>query len=162
MEEPILDTDPTQELIYPDVADRVKAAMVDVVILIMLMYFCSVLFGVYETGENVKIFAFVVLFLLYDPLLTSTIGGTIGHMILGLRVRKKKDHSSKINLFAAIARFAIKSLLGWISLLTVSFNPMKRAIHDKVVGSVVVHNETMYRTVEHVPLDDEDHLIESD
>ena len=81
--------------------------------------------------------AFIALFVLYDPLTTSMAGGALGHLALGLRVRKESSEDGKISVFAALLRFAVKSLLGWISLITVIGNKWKRAIHDMISDSVV-------------------------
>lgn len=78
---------------YPGVSLRVKAVVTDSILLIVFMVATTYLF---ESFENVpdyaRIAAFVCIFLLYDPLLTSTIGGTIGHMVFGIRVKRGKIH----------------------------------------------------------------------
>ena len=76
---------------YPNVLDRVKAVVADSVIIILFMLIATYLFSLFENvHENVRILAFVFIFLLYDPLFTSIFGGTIGHMMFGLRVKREK------------------------------------------------------------------------
>ncbi len=124
---------------YPGVSVRVKAVVTDSIMLVVFMVVVTYLF---ESFENVpdyaRIIAFIFIFVLYDPLLTSTIGGTIGHMIFGIRVKREKNQQKNILFPLAVIRYLVKVLLGWISLLTVPGNKKGKAIHDLIVGSVVV------------------------
>ena len=124
---------------YPGVAKRVKALITDGFILILLMILFSSLFDQFENvAQEVRIFVFVFVFFLYDPLLTSFTGATLGHRLFGLRVRDEQEPTKKISFFKAIIRFLIKGFLGWVSLLTVQGNEKRKAMHDMAVGSVVV------------------------
>lgn len=128
---------------YPGVLERVKAVTVDGIILIILIAIASSIFNeLGEVPDKMRIVVFILIFGLYDPILTSTIGGTVGHRIIGLRVSKASDETSKINILFAIVRFTIKGLLGWISLLTVMSNDKHKAIHDYIALSVVVYKKT--------------------
>ncbi len=124
---------------YPNIFDRVKAVLFDTVIIIGLMYVISLLFQA-ATGENtsLRIIAFATIWLIYDPLMTTIFGGTLGHQLIGLRVKSKKDESKNLNFFQAIIRYILKTLLGWISFITVSTKLNKQAIHDLAVSSVVI------------------------
>ncbi len=125
---------------YPGLMERIKAALIDAILLIMLMFIVTQIFSILENvGETPRIITFLVIFLLYDPLMTSTFGGTLGHLIIGIRVRKINDPNKKINLPFAIIRFLIKAFLGWISLITVTLNDEKRALHDMGAQSIVVY-----------------------
>lgn len=126
--------------VYPDLIERIKAVFVDMLVLIFLMFMFSTVFSYFEYVPNeVRMGAFVFIFLLYDPIFTSLLGGTIGHMIIGIRVKKGTNQEKNLNFFAALLRFLCKSALGWISLLTVSSHKEKKAIHDSVVNSIVVY-----------------------
>lgn len=125
---------------YPSLLDRVKAVMVDSVILIIFMIIATTVFSSFENVPDVaRIIAFVFIVILYDPIFTSTFGGTIGHMIIGIRVRRESSREKNILFPLAIIRFMIKALLGWISLLTVTSNKKNKAIHDSIIRSVVVY-----------------------
>lgn len=125
--------------IYPGVFVRVKAVFVDTVVIILLMFGVSQLFELFpNVPDFVRLAAFIFIFMLYDPLFTSIFGGTIGHMVMGIRVCEEKDTSAKIFFPLAVARFVIKASLGWISLLTVSGNKKGKAIHDMAVKSIVI------------------------
>jgi uncharacterized RDD family membrane protein YckC len=124
---------------YPVLLKRIQAVMVDVLFLLIAMMVISQLLGLFtHVAEAVRISLFVFLFLFYDPLLTSFLGGTLGHLVIGIRVKKESTEITNISLFAALLRFIIKSTLGWISLLTVTGNKRKRALHDLLSGSVVI------------------------
>ena len=124
---------------YPGVAIRVKAVVSDSVIMLILIIIVTYAFSVFENvPDNARIIAFIFIFFLYDPLFTSVFGGTIGHMMFGLRVKREKNQMKNILFPLAIIRFLVKVSLGWISLLTVSGNKKRKAIHDYLVGSVVV------------------------
>lgn len=125
---------------YPGVFDRVKAIAADGAVIIILMFAAANVFSIFErVPDNARIGAFVFIFLLYDPLFTSIFGGTIGHMMLGLRVKRESDENRNILFPLAIVRYIVKASLGLVSLLTVSGNVKRKAIHDYLVGSVVVY-----------------------
>jgi len=128
---------------YPGVFDRIKAIMADSIVIILLMFTASYIFSLFESvPDNARIIAFVFIFILYDPLFTSIFGGTIGHMLIGIRVKRESDEMKNILLPSAILRYIVKAALGWISLITVSFNPKGKAIHDYLVGSIVVYSKS--------------------
>ncbi len=125
---------------YPRVLDRVKAIVMDGIIIVIFMTIAYYFFLLFENvPDNARIFAFVFIFLLYDPIFTSFFGGTIGHMLIGIRVKRATDEQKNILFPLALLRFIVKSLLGWISLLTITSNKKGKAIHDFLVGSVVVY-----------------------
>ena len=127
---------------YPYVAERLKAAVTDGFVLIGLSIAAATIFGQFEeVPDEARIIAFVLIFILYDPLMTSAFSGTIGHYIFGIRVRKGKNESKRVILPLAILRFAIKAALGWLSLITVGGDSRRRAIHDKLAGSVVIYSK---------------------
>ena len=124
---------------YPTLPDRIKASIIDGVILISMIVGATYLFEAIKTTPDVaRAIAFLFIFLLYDPIFVSSLGGTIGHMLLGLRVKREKDQSKNVFFPLAIVRFIIKALLGWISLITVTSNSKRKALHDMAVKSIVI------------------------
>lgn len=129
-----------EEKNYPHVSDRVKAVLIDSIILVGQIVLVTYIFSIFESVPDIaKIIAFVFIFLLYDPIFTSLFGGTIGHMIMNIRVKRSKNVQKNILFPLAIIRFIVKAFLGWLSLLTVSGNERRKAIHDMLVGSVVIY-----------------------
>jgi uncharacterized RDD family membrane protein YckC len=92
----------------------------------------------FPTWLRVAIFVFCLY--IYDPLLIAQAGGTIGHHILGIRVKKVKQPEKNLNMLQASIRFITKLTLGWLSFLTVTGSKRKLAIHDMASGSIVVYN----------------------
>jgi uncharacterized RDD family membrane protein YckC len=134
-----IDTNLINEIIYPGLIERIKALITDSVVLIGLMVCIGTVFSKMDNvPEQARMIAFVFVFILYDPLMTSIFGGTIGHLIVGIRVQRDDKTNGKIMLPMAIIRYLLKALLGWISFLTIIGNDKGKAIHDLTVNSVVV------------------------
>ncbi|MCL6267925.1 RDD family protein [Flagellimonas myxillae] len=124
---------------YAILPNRIKAVVIDAIILICAMYLISELFASFEHVPNyARIVAFVLIAILYDPIFTSAFGGTIGHSYGGITVRRESDPGKHILFPLAIVRFLVKTLFGWLSLLTVTSSDKKQALHDLVVGSIVL------------------------
>ncbi|WP_121665970.1 RDD family protein [Mesonia aquimarina] len=123
---------------YPCVFLRVKAAVIDAIVLIILIMITSTVFSdIGEVPVYTKVIVFCFIFLGYEPLMLSIFGATFGHRMMSLKVQQdSKD--KKLNIISAFFRFVIKALLGWISLLTISSDKKGKAIHDKAVKSVVI------------------------
>jgi len=129
-------------LVYPRLVERVKAVFIDTVIWVILMIAATqVLAQFSNVPDSVRVGIAIFIFLLYDPILTSSFGGTIGHMISNIRVKRADDESRNIMFPLALIRFILKTLLGWISLLTVNSSEKMQAIHDFVANSVVVYKK---------------------
>lgn len=127
---------------YAILPDRIKAAVIDGILLIAAMYAASEILNIFENVPNyIRISIAISLFILYDPFFTSQYGGTIGHSFSKITVRKDIDRENYIGFPSALLRFILKISLGWISLLTVTGNKKKKAIHDFVVNSVVVNEK---------------------
>ena len=125
---------------YPSLLDRIKAVIIDTVVLILNILIVSTLFSAFENVPDIaRIIAFIFIFILYDPIFTSSFGGTVGHMVIGIRVKRESNIEKNILFPLAIIRFVTKTLLGWISLITVTSSKKSKAIHDSIVGSIVVY-----------------------
>jgi uncharacterized RDD family membrane protein YckC len=134
-------------MLYPGLVDRIKAVLFDVCILIAMMFVATSVLSAFENvPEAFRIGIFLFVFIVYDPLLTSVNGATLGHMIVGICVRRASDETKKISFIMAILRYIVKASLGWISLLTVAGNERRKAIHDMFVNSVVVYKNAPVMT----------------
>lgn len=130
----------TIENVYVGIFERVKAVVIDSIVFVFLLVAVTQLFSMFDNvPDTARMIAFVFIFILYDPLFTSFLGGTPGHHINGIRVKLESNQTRNIILPLAILRFIIKVSLGWLSLLTVSGNSQRKAIHDMVAGSVVIY-----------------------
>jgi len=134
--------EPVQKKEYPELTKRIKAAVTDGIIIIIFMLVISDIFSSLESVPNAaRIIASLFIFVLYDPICTSFFAGTIGHKVIGIRVKRESDEQKNISFAAAIIRFIIKALLGWISFLTIGSSPKRMALHDIAVKSVVINEE---------------------
>jgi len=127
---------------YANLPSRVKALVIDQIIVIALMYVVSELFGIFsEVSNTSRILALVLIFFVYEPLFVSLFGGSIGHSYSKITVRSENDESKKIPFVFAVLRLLVKLALGWVSLLTVTGSEKKKAIHDMVAQSVILDVE---------------------
>jgi uncharacterized RDD family membrane protein YckC len=125
---------------YPGVSVRVKAIIVDAIALVAFMLLATYIFSMFKSvPDEVRIGTFIFIFFLYDPIFTSSFGGTLGHMLLGIRVKREKDPTKNIIFPLALVRYIVKAGMGWVSLITVTMNVKRKAIHDYLVKSVVIN-----------------------
>ena len=130
------------EPIYPSVSDRVKAVFYDSLVTTGFIIVAAIIFSYFDNAsDNARMITVLFIVVLYDPLFTSLFGGTVGHMMNGIRVKRQQNEEKNILFPLALIRFGVKFLLGWISLLTVTGNKKRKAIHDMLVGSVVVYKK---------------------
>jgi uncharacterized RDD family membrane protein YckC len=124
---------------YVNLLTRIKAIFADMVVVVAFMATCSLVFSNFENFPDwIRAVAFTFIFLLYDPLLTTILGGTLGHRMYGICIRKENNENQNINFFQALIRFIAKFFLGILSLVTVTANSKNRAIHDFLSGSVAI------------------------
>jgi uncharacterized RDD family membrane protein YckC len=123
---------------YPNLSDRIQSSFIDGIFIIIMMFVFATILDKYQNAPDwIRIALFFGLWAIYEPVCT-TLGGTIGNLIKGIRVRNHSDNKKHINIFQALFRYIVKFLLGWISFLTIHTNPQRRAIHDFAVGSVMI------------------------
>lgn len=123
----------------PGISIRVRAMVIDTIALLVFMFFATYLFSLFEkVPDNAKMIAVVFIFFLYDPIFTSSFGGTLGHLMMGIRVKREMDPSRNIWFHWAILRFIVKAIVGIVSLIIVTTNKQGKAMHDYVAGSIVV------------------------
>lgn len=128
-----------EEKIFPSIMNRVQALFVDFWIIVGLDYILNYsLFSNFAGALiGLKIALFFAITFVYDPLMSMS-GGTLGQRTMGMKVRCFENPHRKIGLAQAYFRSVMKILLGWISFLSISLDPFRRAMHDKASGSVVL------------------------
>ena len=147
LEASFIQSDVDTKIIYPESAlptllTRVKAMAVDLCILLAVFSVSSVLIdAIGGASDLLRGSIFVFMLYLYDPLLTTLTGGTLGHKLMKLKVRCYDEPEKKISIWQALLRFMVKACLGWLSFLTVTGTKNKRAIHDIVSGSIILKEE---------------------
>lgn len=125
---------------YAGLLERVKAVFIDSLVLIFSTVIFTQVFSTFESiPDAIRIIAAILIFALYDPLCVSFWGGTLGHRMIGIRIKNEDYQTKNITLPMAMLRFVVKASLGWISLVTITGNDRRKAVHDMMVGSVVVY-----------------------
>lgn len=123
---------------YPSLLDRVQSIFIDLLFIVILMFLFSSILDKFENPPDwVRIVLFFGIWAIYEPLLVA-FGCTLGQYIKRLRVRDIDDTTRRIGVFPSIVRYILKTLLGWLSFLTINMNKEKRAIHDFASGGVVL------------------------
>jgi uncharacterized RDD family membrane protein YckC len=124
--------------IYARFMARLRALYIDAIIMMVVAF--GVLFvAVMLRSDNIARFlgfTVVAAWLLYEPLLVSFAGGTIGHRRTNLRVVDDRTHGN-VGLLKAIVRTVIKGVLGWVSFVTMLTTRRSQAIHDLLTGSTM-------------------------
>jgi hypothetical protein len=74
--------------------------------------------------------------LLYEPILVSFTGGTLGHYFTNLRVVDERS-GGNVGFPKACARVVIKASLGWYSFVILAATRRNQAVHDLLTRSTV-------------------------
>jgi len=140
----VLDDAQSNDEIYfnkPSLVLRIKSIFVDSLVIIVLMMIAYKIVTLLNVDSGMVRGIILGSILLYEPILTS-VNRTVGQKMMGLRVRiysslKNSKQPQNINIGCSLLRFLVKTLLGWISLLTIHSNSYGKAIHDSVANSVM-------------------------
>ncbi|MCP3379557.1 RDD family protein [Bradyrhizobium sp. CCGUVB4N] len=122
---------------YARFSRRLKAILLD------WMLAMALIFGALAVAANVESNALarvlgvgvVLILLLYEPLLVWWGGATLGHYWTNLRV--VADDGGNLSFARALGRFALKSLLGWYSFLSMAATRRNQTVHDLLTRSTV-------------------------
>ena len=106
---------------YARFTRRLRGIMIDWILAMILM------FGALLVASSVRSDQFsrtlgivvVVVLVLYEPILVSLTGGTLGHYFANLRVADERDQGN-VTFLKALARLVLKSLLGWYSFIVMT------------------------------------------
>jgi uncharacterized RDD family membrane protein YckC len=123
---------------YARFLPRLRALYVDAIIM-MVVAFGILFVAVLLRSDNIARvlgFTIVVSWLLYEPLLVSFAGGTIGHRRTNLRVVDDRTLGN-VGLLKSFARTIIKAALGWVSFVTMLTTRRSQAMHDLLTRSTV-------------------------
>jgi uncharacterized RDD family membrane protein YckC len=81
-------------------------------------------------------FMVVIVLVLYEPILVSVYGSTLGHYFTNLRVVDERS-GGNVSFPKACARVLIKGVLGWYSFVILAATRRNQAIHDLLTRSTV-------------------------
>jgi uncharacterized RDD family membrane protein YckC len=123
---------------YGRFSRRLKAVVIDWTIMASLLVaalFAAVSIHSDHIGRILG-FSVVAVWLLYEPLLVSLTGSTIGHYRTNLRVVDNRTHGN-ISFMKAVARVIIKGVLSLYSFITMAATSRHQAVHDLMTQSTV-------------------------
>lgn len=134
---------------FPSILRRYLATFVDGFLIIVAVIAISFMLSQdSEVAIKIRVGVILLMFFVYEPFCTSKLY-TIGQKMTGIRVRRIAD-GKRISLPLAYIRIVFKLFLGMISFFTIPFSKERRAIHDIVVGSVVVRGDSVAEQVKPV------------
>ena len=129
------DTTPTE---YPRLLRRVRAGLIDSMVIAGLFYVWFFSLAILEDANpKITVAALGVLLLAAEPGLVARTGGTIGHHLMGLRIRDARA-DRRIGFFRATLRALLRIFLGWFSLVVVLATRQHQTVHDHASRSMVV------------------------
>lgn len=123
---------------YARFSRRLRGLAIDWIVFLLVLVGALVLATAMQSNSIGRYLGFsaIVIFLLYEPVLVSLTGGTIGHYVSNLRVVDDRTKGN-VGFLKALARFAIKSLLGWYSFISMWITRRHQAVHDLMTFSTV-------------------------
>ena len=116
---------------------RAQGVFIDAIVFMVIIaaaLIAAVSFGSDNVGRILGI-TVVASWLLYEPVLVSMTGGTIGHHVYNMRV--VDDRGGNVSFIKAVVRMIIKSVLGWYSFIAMAATSRHQAVHDLVTKSTV-------------------------
>jgi uncharacterized RDD family membrane protein YckC len=125
----------TQHFEYAGLLIRVKASLID--LLILVIWIIAVPSLVKDNNSTLRIFLIFFPVILYEPLMITFFGFTIGQKLFGIKILNEKD-LSKCPLHLSVLRTVVKYLLGSFSMIYIFFSDKLKAIHDYAAGTIAI------------------------
>jgi len=127
---------------YPRLLRRLQGVFIDGLAM-PIAAFATLVALTYAGVEStwIKVAGPVLVVLLLEPVAVSVTGGSIGHHLTGLRVRK--EHADeRINVLAAIVRFVVKTIFGLPAFFVAFVTQKRQGLHDLAARSLIVHKSS--------------------
>jgi hypothetical protein len=123
---------------YARFSRRLRGIMLDWIITVTAITGALLAAASVRNDDFSRVLGFVVVItlLLYEPILVSATGGTLGHYFTNLRVVDDRD-GGNVSFLKACARVVVKGLLGWYSFVILLATRRNQAIHDLMTRSTV-------------------------
>ncbi len=143
MEQPNTVMDPAPPL-YARLGPRVRAVIRDLFVYAAGIVLLVLLDSLMPAGPVLRgsMIVLVGALVLYEPVLVSWVGGTIGHRSLNLRVVRAAD-GGRVTFPRALLRIMVKSVTGIVGFLAIELTSRYQGVHDLVAGTVVVPRNTV-------------------
>lgn len=128
----------TNRDVFASLATRIKASIIDSIILISLFISIPMVIDNFLNSESpIKIFAMFAPVLFLEPILVTFLGATIGQHVFGMEVVRIETQSN-CPLHVAFFRYIAKAVLGSMSIIYMLFSKKHQAIHDHLAKTVVL------------------------
>lgn len=141
---PVISTNPernTRTFSSPTILTRIQSIFLDNIILFgVLIILFTLASNTTEIPTWIRVAAAGAA-LLYEPVLVA-FRSTLGQKVSRIRVvdytAYQQGNIAPIGFIRSLKRYVVKWLLGWVSLLSISFSKDRRAIHDFASGSIMI------------------------
>jgi uncharacterized RDD family membrane protein YckC len=123
---------------YARFSRRFRGIMLDWMILMVILFGALMLVSMVRNDSFARLLGAVVIatLLLYEPILVSFTGSTLGHYFTNLRVVDERT-GGNVSFLKACARAAIKGVLGLYSFVILTATRRNQAVHDILTKSTV-------------------------
>jgi len=124
--------------LYARFSRRFRGIVIDWAIAMALLFGAVMLAVSVENDHFSRALGVLVIatLLLYEPVLVSFTGGTLGHHLTNLRVVDDRS-GGNVSFLKACARVVLKGVLGWYSFVILAATRRNQAIHDLLTHSTV-------------------------
>ncbi len=127
----------TTQVLYATLPRRIKAAIIDGVVLLSLMILSPLSISMLVGRDAANGVLMYIPPVLLEPFLISFLGFTLGQYIFGIQVISVHD-GGKCRLPASFLRYFSKTILGSLSMVFMLFSKKHQAIHDHLAKTLVV------------------------
>ena len=124
--------------LYARFSRRIRGILIDWIINLAVLYGAVSLGSAAGNSDVSRIMGWlaIAVLLLYEPVLVSLTGGTIGHWTNNLRV-VDDETGGNVSFAKAFVRLVIKSVLGLYSFVIIVATRRNQAVHDLLTRSTV-------------------------
>jgi hypothetical protein len=133
-----IDTPAAPVPLYARFSRRLRGIVVDWIIAMTTIFGAVFVASAIANDNFSRVLGLVVItsLLLYEPVLVSLTGGTLGHYSTNLRVVDDRS-GGNVSFLKACARVVIKAVLGWYSFVILAATRRNQAVHDLLTRSTV-------------------------
>lgn len=123
---------------YARFSRRLRGILLDWIVALIVIFGAVLVASTVGNDNFSRALGILALFalLLYEPVLVSLTGGTLGHYFTNLRVVDERT-GGNVSFAKACARVVIKGVLGWYSFVILAATRRNQAVHDLLTRSTV-------------------------
>jgi uncharacterized RDD family membrane protein YckC len=124
---------------YARFSRRLRALLIDAILFALVFYVGLLLIGSLQMEDAQRrsfLLIIAVGIVVYEPILVTLLGGTVGHRLTNLRVVDDVSGGNP-GLLKAVARALVKDIVGWLSFATMAITRKHQALHDVLARSTV-------------------------